>query len=284
MSTATKLSLLAQTKEAQRIKLGVPANMPWSEYVNYIISTYFDPLTIFAGGKQGAWYDPSDLSTLFKDAAGSQPVTADGDPVGLMRDKSGNGNHATQTVSAARPIYKTNGVLHWLQFDGVDDDLSAPFSLTKEILYAAGVSSTTPSQFNCIVSVGGGGTSGAGLELLTSGLVTDVFGNAGVSVNKTLTAGNHYSVLFQTPDWSVHPSNSQFFVNTADVLSTVSYGDVSKLNNSSKNPLRIGSFARYSTSFFRGKMYSVIASNSVISQAQVELLLTYINAKSGVTL
>lgn len=90
-------------------------------------SSEFDPMTLFAGGKQGAWYDPSDKSTLFQDVAGTVPVTKDGDPVALMRDKSGNGNHATQTVSASRPIYKTDGILHWLQFDGVDDSFVSEF-------------------------------------------------------------------------------------------------------------------------------------------------------------
>lgn len=36
----------------------------------------------------GVWYDPSDLSTLFQDAAGTIPVTAAGQPVGLILDKS----------------------------------------------------------------------------------------------------------------------------------------------------------------------------------------------------
>ena len=75
----------------------------------------FDPLELFTGGKQGAWYDPSDKSTLFQDAAGTVPVTADGDPVGLMLDKSGNGNHAIQTISVYRPIYKTDGILHRIE-------------------------------------------------------------------------------------------------------------------------------------------------------------------------
>jgi len=43
---------------------------------------------LFASGEQGAWYDPSDLSTLYQDSAGTTPVTALGSPLGLMLDKS----------------------------------------------------------------------------------------------------------------------------------------------------------------------------------------------------
>lgn len=48
----------------------------------------FSPLSLFSGGAPGAWYDPSDLTTLFQDSAGTTPVTAVEQPVGLMLDKS----------------------------------------------------------------------------------------------------------------------------------------------------------------------------------------------------
>lgn len=48
----------------------------------------FWPLQLFAQGQPGAWYEPSDLTTLFQDAAGTIPVTAAGQPVGLVLDKS----------------------------------------------------------------------------------------------------------------------------------------------------------------------------------------------------
>jgi hypothetical protein len=48
----------------------------------------FSPLSLFSGGTPGAWYDPSDYSTLFQDSAGTTPVTAVEQPVGLMLDKS----------------------------------------------------------------------------------------------------------------------------------------------------------------------------------------------------
>lgn len=48
----------------------------------------FSPKALFANGEQGVWYDPSDLTTLFQDAAGTIPVTAVEQPVGLVLDKS----------------------------------------------------------------------------------------------------------------------------------------------------------------------------------------------------
>jgi len=79
-------------------------------------SSVFDPLSLFSNGEQGAFYLP-EPENLFQDAAGTTPVTADGDPVGLMLDKSGNGNHASQSVAARRPIYPG------LAYDGVDDNV-----------------------------------------------------------------------------------------------------------------------------------------------------------------
>lgn len=44
--------------------------------------------SLFANGEQGFWYDPSDMGTMYQDAAGTVPVTAVGQAVGLMLDKS----------------------------------------------------------------------------------------------------------------------------------------------------------------------------------------------------
>ena len=43
---------------------------------------------LFANGEQGFFYDPNDLSTMYQDAVGTVPVTAAGQPVGLILDKS----------------------------------------------------------------------------------------------------------------------------------------------------------------------------------------------------
>lgn len=63
---------------------------------------------LWKNGEQGVWYDSSDLSTMFQDAAGTLPVYMPGGgqvdpPVGRILDKSGRGNHATQATTTSRP-------------------------------------------------------------------------------------------------------------------------------------------------------------------------------------
>lgn len=48
----------------------------------------FSPASLFAASEPGFWYDPSDLTTMFQDRAGTTPVTAVGQTVGLVLDKS----------------------------------------------------------------------------------------------------------------------------------------------------------------------------------------------------
>lgn len=53
-----------------------------------VVKRILNPLQIFPNGELKLWLDPSDLSTLYQDYTGLIPVTADGDPAGLMLDKS----------------------------------------------------------------------------------------------------------------------------------------------------------------------------------------------------
>lgn len=79
----------------------------------------WDPGMLFEAGESGAWYDPSDRATLFQDTAGTEPVTAIGQPVALILDKSGNSNHALQSAPSTRPIWRGDH----LEFDGANDSL-----------------------------------------------------------------------------------------------------------------------------------------------------------------
>lgn len=107
-----------------------------SKTLNQIIKS------LFANNEQGFAYDPNDLSTMFQDAAGTVPVTGVGQPVGLIRDKSGRGNHASQTQAAMRPILQRDAITgaYYLAFDGTDDFLSVPKTNMKFLHNGSGAS------------------------------------------------------------------------------------------------------------------------------------------------
>lgn len=63
----------------------------------------FTPASLFAAGEQGYWLDPSDFSTMFQDAAGTTPVTAVGQSVRLMLDKSKGLALGTSQIGAGAP-------------------------------------------------------------------------------------------------------------------------------------------------------------------------------------
>lgn len=107
---------------------------------------------MFANGEQGWWYDPSNLSTLFQDSAGTTPVTAMEQPVGLQLDLSGRGNHRRQTTSANRPVVsaRVNLLTKTEEFDNaawtkssltvISNSIAAPNgSVTADTIRADGV-------------------------------------------------------------------------------------------------------------------------------------------------
>lgn len=166
----------------------------------------FDPASLFAQGQAGAWFDVSDASTLFQDIAGTVAVTAPGQAVARVNDKSGNGQHLTQSTAAKCPTYAVDGTgRFYLDFDGVDDFLksaitiSLPFDRVSAIqqvawtigrrIFAIGTGTmlnqrTKAPELNItdgitdVVKVGG-------LEVGTNGVVTErhVAGASRVAVN-----------------------------------------------------------------------------------------------------
>lgn len=56
-----------------------------------------------------AWWDFSDITTLWKDAARTSPVTADGDNILGVTDKSGAGRHLAATIGPDYTVGIQNG-------------------------------------------------------------------------------------------------------------------------------------------------------------------------------
>lgn len=120
--------------------------------LNYVATIYaasfssnwvlgFDPSFLFAAGEQGVWYDPSDMSTMFQDAAGTTPVTAVEQPVGRILDKSGRGNHATQPTATARPVLSARVNL----LTKTEDFGDAVWTATGDGAYTVSKTATAPN-------------------------------------------------------------------------------------------------------------------------------------------
>ena len=68
------------------------------------------------------WLDAMDISTLDTDFPITTPVTQNGDPVGSIGDKSGNGFDFVQQNTTKKSTYRDTGLLSpTLEFDGIDD-------------------------------------------------------------------------------------------------------------------------------------------------------------------
>ncbi len=78
----------------------------------------FSPARLFSGSEIGGYWDVSVIGSLWKDTAGTIPVSVDGDQVARMDDLSGNGFHAFQSAATNRPIYRSSGGKAWLEGNG----------------------------------------------------------------------------------------------------------------------------------------------------------------------
>lgn len=247
----------------------------------------FTPASLFAAGEQGVWYDPSDFSTMFQDSAGTTPVTAVEQPVGRILDKSGRGNHATQSTSTSRPVLKQDGNgKYYLLFDGTDDFLVTgtinPGSVNKAQVFA-GVRKLSDAALGIVVETSTSSTSNAGtIYLLAPGTVPDyyAFRSGGTTrINASATsaelAAPITNVLTGLGDISgdlatIRANGTQAGQNTAD----------QGTGNFLSYPLYIGSRAGSSLRF-NGNLYSLIVrfganlNASVISQTE-----TWVNGKT----
>lgn len=111
----------------------------------------------FGSGERGAWFDPSDLSTMFQDTAGTTPVTATGQKVALLKDKSGNGQDLMQGTSAAQPTLQQDGNGNYnLGFSGAQFMYRATTNSlnlgTDSMMVVTGAKFATSASYQCIYS------------------------------------------------------------------------------------------------------------------------------------
>ena len=256
----------------------------------------FNPLSLFAAGEQGVWYDPSDLSTLFQDAAGTTPVTAAGQPVGRMLDKSGRGNHATQSTAINRPTLQIDaGGRYYLACDGVDDGMSASaidLTSTNKLTVFAGIGKLRNSPTESIVELGSSPASGPGTFWInSSGLASgdywiamakNVSERTGFSSVKSAPTTDVLSVLF---DFSGTSRATEIFprINGSIPSLTGGLGATAGDSNFGNNQLFL--FRRFGSSLpFKGSFYGLILRGATSTADQITNAERWLAAKTGVNM
>ena len=252
--------------------------------------------SLFSVGGQGFAYDPNDLTTLYQDAAGTIPVTTAGQPVGLMKDKSGRNNHAYQSVSASRPILQRNATTgaYYLVFDGVDDFLqtnSIDFTTTNKMSLFAGVRKLSDSGAAVITELSPNTPTSAGSFSIfaphLNGAATYGGTLNGVSARNFNVAGYpapRSDIL--TAKFDVSQASIAAAIKLSLNASNVTYAGDSAWGSSTSfgnHPLYIG--RRAGTSLpFNGHLYSLIGIGRLTTDSETVALEKAIAKNTGVTL
>ena len=252
----------------------------------------WSPGQLFGPAVPGGWYDPSDPTSVFADISGTQ-VAAIGESVARLNDKSGNGLHAIQTISAARPILrKDSSGRRYLDFDGVDDRLSsAPLNLSGhlKLTVAAGVRKRDGGAARAIMGHHVSSLNAGGFDLLASTGANDIIGALARS-----TAGSSGQIGV-----SSHLLSPTTFVMLAQVNFAASAGAecLVRLNGTTmaqnigviqdntgtfgNGSLFLGSRAN-NTLFLNGRLYSLIVIAAELDAAAVVSLEDHVTSRTGV--
>jgi hypothetical protein len=239
------------------------------------------PANLFASGEQGAWYDPSDFSTMFQDNAGTTPVTAVGQSVGKILDKSGRNNHATQATAAGRPVLRQDAnSKYYLEFDGVDDSLATAainFTATDKMSVFSGVRKLTDTTTGMIVELGVGGTNGFSLYCPAIQAYQCISGGSvSVSLATPFTfAAPITSVLTQLAN--ISGDSLKISVNT--VLEGTNTADQGT-GNYGNNNVYIGRRGGSSLPL-NGRIYSLIVRGALSTTQEITDTETWVNGKTG---
>jgi hypothetical protein len=182
---------------------------------------------LFAASEPGVWYDPSDLTTMFQDTAGTTPVTTPGQTVALLLDKSKGLTLGTELLTNGD---FSNGTTGWT--------------------IAATGTATVTSGIIRITSVSGRGTASQALSTIVGqqyridlGLISN--GNAGFNAAIVrITSTNSYGGTLLTSASSAFSNGLLFFTatttttyiwlaeNTATTSNFVEFGGLSVKSDS----------------------------------------------------
>lgn len=244
-----------------------------------LTSGVFDPRRI---ANLAVWLDFSDGSTLFQVEDGTVPATAASDPVGYIRDKSGNGRHATQlSTGNNRPTIASatfNG-RRGLLFDNSNDSLtlgniSAAFGSQQATAFIAWTTNGVADNAYPLLRTRGNFSNLWG----TSGSVCQEGSfRAGARLSATWDAGINLS-NFTTPKcYTLQASTSVYDLRIDGVIGTTT---TPSADWGAGDTYDIGGAQGV---FLGGTIFEVILYSRVLPAAERQTVERYLAAKYGFT-
>lgn len=204
-----------------------------------------------------------------------------------------SGNHATAPSDAARPLYKTDGTYHWLQFDGVDDMLNTAainFTATDKMSVFAGLRKNTDANQQVCLELG----TGIGAEGTFLWRAPYSSGQSGFTFNLSGSSGSYYlNTGIVAPATRVLSSLMNIGASTLAeelvpringvVTQNGSSGTVAGTGNFSNNALYIAARAG-NVLPLNGNIYSMIVRGAPSTTQEITDTENWVAAKTGVTL
>lgn len=272
-------------------------------------STGFNPLTL----SPLAWWDWSDGSQIYTDSSLTTLVSADGDPIGGIKDKSGSNYHLTQTDPTKRGLYKTS-ILNGKSVgrtDGVNDHwfVASSNGYFKSIYYGgatvflavkAGVVASPNALYVVMGNNANSGNPGffIGMENRTGSMTkaarTLIYGASGI-VADPASAPTTYANSFPPNTASIvtvktDPQNATVanrlmtkLNNGSEIKANIETGSASNVNANAV--LSVGSNATPAGafSFFTpGDFYEILIYPTILSETNADLVRGYLNSKWGI--
>lgn len=251
-----------------------------------LVGGVYSPVSLFASGVVGAFYDPSDLASMFQNTAGTIPAALD-QPVGRMLDKSGNGLHLTQATDVRRPILRSAGGLWWLETTaGMGLESAVPlFNPAGSITLIMGYQRTS-STANAYLFMGVNATNNAsayqtffsnGTSALRAYVSQEAPGTAAIAIGGAKALGTNY-VLRQVHD------------RTSLALSLYNNGELDAstaiANANTRTPVRnaLGTIASIGDFGLFGRFYPTVIISRLLTAPETAAAESWVAAKSGVML
>lgn len=250
------------------------------------------PADLFKNGEKGCWYDPSDFSTMFQNIGGTIPVTAVGQPVARILDKSGNNNVAYQNSTASVPTLQqdSNGK-YYLAFDGVDDYLVVNTMLlgsTSKLSLFSGFSKQVNKQWSIVFESSNNSEGYPGTFAFYAGT-----NNENTYSTRANIGGIAYiddspfnapvtSVIASTIDTSA-PSLTNVFTLRVNTVPAAEPVNGTYIQNYSFGDYQLNIGSRYANGYYSlsGRIYSLIIRNTLSTPQEIANTETWVNSKTG---